>query len=249
MKKKDKNILWFNEIGKHDVAVVGGTSKPVEENFGENPHHSLRFGVDTEMFKPYPMKREDDRFNVGFVGNWLTPRRYMKDLFIPLKTLPGVRLMVFPTTWPTHTRPDEIESCGGDALLEAIVEGDKWYPGLPSMYNKMDIYIRCDIDHGLQLSVFEAAACGVPIVATDSGPTKELTDAGGGILIDVADRDLKRIARDIRKAVVYLQEHPKERKAMGKAGRKFVETKWQWSRFIPAWRKFFREGVKNAKKV
>ena len=245
-----KIALVFLEPGswQGDKAVIAGTSKPVEEHFGENPYHSVRFGVDTKLFAPYPMVRTDDKFHVGFIGNIMTPRRYMKELFMPLQTLPEVRLMIYPTVWHKHTRVDEIESMGGQPLIDSIVEGDKWWSGFPNCYNNMDVFVRCDIDAGYQFSVLEAAACGVPVITTDVGLGKELCDAGGGIFIDPTDRDLDRIAKEIREAVIRLQNNPQERLEMGTKGRIEVVKHWQWENFIPAWRNFFREGIENASK-
>lgn len=249
-------LVYLEPHSLRDAAIYASTSKATKEFLGERSHHDLRFGVDTQMFKPYPMLREDDLLHVGFVGNIQTPRRYIKELFMQLKDIDGIRLMVFPTEWTNKTRPDEVELMGGQALLNSIVDGDKWYAGLPNIYNQMDIFIRCDIDHGCQLSVMEAAACGVPVVCTDSGYTKELCDAGGGICIDPGktnplwdENNLARIAKEIREAVIELRDSSYKRKLMGSKGRNFIETAWTWDKFIPAWREFFREGIKSAQKA
>src|SRR3990167_854465 len=208
-----KIALVFLEPGSYqaDKAVIGATSEPVEKDFGDNPYHSLRFGVDTNLFAPYPMVRIDDKFHVGFVGNLETPRRYLKELVIPLISVGNVRLMLFPTGWFKHIRADEIERCGGQDFVDSIVEGDKWWSGFPNCYNQMDVFIRCDIDAGYQFTVLEAASCGVPVITTDIGIGKELCDAGGGIFIDPTDRDLDRIREEIRKAVIQLRDNKSQR--------------------------------------
>ena len=180
----------------------------------------------------------------------------MKELFIDaLKDVEGIRLMVFPTTWPDHTRPDELERMGGQKVVDSVVSGDKWLSGMPNIYNQMDVYIRCDIEHGCQLSVYEAAACGVPVVCVDSGYTRELTAAGGAIQIPNGNGDyhgsweksnLDRIAKEIRAAVIELRDNQVKRIAMGQVGRKFIIDNWTWDNFIDDWRKFFRVGVFNA---
>ena len=237
-----------------DKCIIAATSKPGEEAFGDYPHHSLRFGVDTDLFRPFPMARTDDLLHVGFIGNIQTPRRYTKDLFIDaLKDVDGIRLMVFPTNWSPTTRVDEIESMGGQPLIDSVVDGDKWYTGLPNLYNQMDVFLRVDINHGYQFSVFEAAACGVPVVCVNSGPTSELL--GGTMSIDNGNgnregsfdpSNLQRVAKEIRKAVEFLRDNPEERKMIGDRGRRFVSEYWTWDKHIDKWRDFFREGVKRA---
>ena len=233
------------------VAVIAVTSEPLEK---ERPDAiKLRFGVDTELFQPFPQARMDDKFHVGFLGTIQTPRRYMKDLFMPLGSLPGVKLDIYPTGWSKHTRIDEIQGMGGEAMLQSIREGDRWLSGIPNIYNSMDVYVRCDIDHGYQLSVMEAAACGIPVIATDSGISKELCDAGGGMLIDCGDRSWKEenlgfIHNQMREAVIKLRDDPQLRKDMGAKGRKFVEEQYQWKHWIPAWREFFQKGLDHVHK-
>jgi len=247
-KYRHKVALAFLEPGTYqdNVAVIGATSKPVEESFGSYPYHSLRFGVDTNLFVPFPMVRTDDLFHIGFVGNLQTPRRYLKELVMPLHGLERSRLMLFPTVWYKHIRPDEIERCGGQAFIDDIVDGDKWWSGFPNCYNQMDIYIRSDIDAGCQFTNLEAASCGVPLVTTDTGYGKEICEAGGGIFIDPTDRNLERIEKEIRDAVIWMRDHKEERKEMGRNARKFIVENYTWDKFTDAWREFFREGLRKA---
>ena len=170
---------------------------------------------------------------------------------MPLSKLEGVKIDLYPTIWHKHTRVDEIESMGGWDLIDNIAGGDVWLSGLPNIYNRMDIFVRCDIEHGYQLSVMEAAACGVPVVCVDSGITKELCDAGGGICIDNGGsswqpENLQRIAQELRQAVIRLRDDKELRKTMGEKGRKFVEEQYTWGKWIPAWREFFQKGLAHA---
>ena len=235
------------------MAAVAATSASVEKSFEgfDEPHFNLRFGVDTELFKPYPMVRTDDKFHIGFTGNIQTPRRYLKELFMPLQSLPDTRLVIYPAVWWKHTRPDEIESMGGQALIDSIVEGDRWFQGFPNCYNQMDVFVRCDINPGYQFTVLEAAACGVPIVTTDPDLGKEVCEAGGGIYVECVQGNfepevLKELAEDIQTAVKMYQDSPLIRKLAGENGRKFVEKNYTWKKWIPKWREFFREALKNA---
>ena len=246
-----KMVLVYLEPGgpQELMAALGASNVPCEDALGNFPHHKLRFGIDTHLFQPFPQIRLDEKIHVGFVGNIQTPRRYMKELFMPLKDLEGIKLDIYPSIWHKHTRPDEIESMGGQDMLDNIAGGDSWDIGLPNIYNRMDIYVRCDIDAGQQLSIGEAAACGVPVISTDPGIGKELADYGGGIYINATDRNLDRIREEIRKAVEDLRDDVDSRNRMGVLARTFILKNYTWKKHIPAWREFFREGLKNAKKM
>lgn len=240
--------VQFEPGGTRFKTVGACTSEPVHKSFPHDFH--LRYGVDTELFKPFPQPK-DDRLHVGFMGNIQTPRRYMKELFIPLHTLEGVKIDIYPTTWLPHTRPDEIELMGGQTVVDNLVDGDKWWSGLPNLYNRMDVYVRCDINAGYQYSLVEAAACGVPIVTTDPGMGKEICDQGGGLYVECDDGNwapdvLEKLSNDIREAVEILRDTPLVRKTMGKEGRKFVEENYTWDKWAPKWRKFFQKGIEHA---
>ena len=243
--------VQFETSTRYDT-VAACTSDPVHNRMTKHNHH-LRFGIDTNLFTSFPQPRQDNLLHVGFMGNIQTPRRYLKELFIePLKDLEGVKLDIYPTSWASNVRVDEIEFMGGQVVLDNIVDGDKWLSGLPNLYNRMDVYVRTDIDHGYQLSVLEAAACGVPVICTDSGPSKEVTDAGGGICIgdpknDWSEKSLKKYAKKVRNAVIWMRDHPNERLAMGLNGGQYIRHEYNWDKWIPKWREFFKEGLERAK--
>lgn len=243
--KKIVNVQ-FELGGTRFPTVSACTSEPVHKSFEHN--HHLRFGIDTELFKPFKQPK-DKKLHVGFLGNIQTPRRYMKELVMPIADIEGVKLDIYPTTWVTP-REDELERMGGQAVLDNIVDGDKVWSGLPNLYNRMDVYVRVDINPGYQYSLVEAAACGVPIVTTDPGLGKEICNAGGGIYVECKEGDwdpevLKELSGRINKAIEELKDE-KTRKSMGMFGEGFTDNNYRWDIWIPKWREFFREGIANA---
>lgn len=244
--KKIVNVQ-FEPGGTKFPTVAACTSEPVCKSFKHDYH--LRYGVDTELFKPFRQPKGEG-LHIGFMGNIQTPRRYMKELFIPLHTLEGVKIDIYPTTWSMQTRSDEIEGMGGQVVLDNIEDGDKWWSGLPNLYNRMDVYVRCDINAGYQYSLLEAAACGVPIVTTDPGVGKEICDAGGGLYVACQDGNwdpevLKELSGRIKEAVEKMKDK-QLRDTAGFNARAFIERNYIWDVWAPKWREFFREGIKYA---
>ncbi len=249
-KGKAAVVMYEPGEGRHqDVAVVGCTT-PVVEKGCTVPYHSLRFGVDTELFKPYPMVREDDLLHVGVVGTHINPRRMIKEAMVPNFDLEGVRFMFYPSTWVNNG--GDLDKVGGKEFLKRVVSGEKYWPGVPNVYNSMDVLLRIDCSYGYSFPTIEAAACGVPSITTNQGIDHYITEAGGGIMLrpDYGGPDWvskgDELKDEVRKALIYLRDNPKKRKTMGKKARKEVENNWTWDKFIPAWRKFFREGLRNA---
>lgn len=244
-RSKIATVFYEPNEGPQDVAVVGCTT-PMAHVSIEKPHHELKFGVDTNIFKPYSMVREDNLLHVGMVGTLYNARRMVIDLIPVLKKIPGIRIMLFLNMAPRDQK--ELNDVGGD--LNIIVGGDKKWPGLPNIYNQLDVLIRCDQDQGYSFPVLEAAACKVPIIATNSGIDHIITEAGGGILIPGIRADHMNhpevTVEKVKEAVIWMRDNPKKRKQMGVDAWYEIKMNWELEDQIPAWREFFREGVKNA---
>lgn len=75
------------------------------------------------------------------------------------------------------------------------------------------------------LKVFEALACGVPVIVTDFPGMSDLVRNGRCGLV-VPPGNPKALAE----AVAYLRQYEEERIAMGKRGRKLVEREHSWDR-------------------
>lgn len=242
---KKMAIIYFepNESSVEGVKVVGATTPIAEASLGTIPYHKLRFGVDTSMFYPNPLARKDNLLHVGMVGTINNPRRMLAPIVKALKGVEGIRLMLFPTMAPRNQK--ELDDMGGD--LRYIVGGAKTWAGLPNVYNQLDVLIRCEQDPGYSFPSLEAAACGVPIIATNAGIDHFITEAGGGILIE-GDRmfhmnHADETAGKVREAVIKLRDNEALRKTMGMMAAVEISRNWRWNKHIDAWREFFRKGV------
>lgn len=247
---KKMAIVMYEPGEGHSASAqfLAGATPIVDSAKYEKKCYSVRFGIDTELFKPYPMVREDDLLHVGIVGSHATPRRMIEQVVKPLYDLEGVRIMFFPSPWVNNGgQPEVIERLGGKEFLKRCVAGNKPWVGIPNLYNQLDVLIRCDASYGYSFPVMEAAACGVPVIATNGGIDHLITNAGGGILIEDNPLDFisqpDKLTKKIREAVIWMRDHPKERKEMGMQGRSEILRNWRWKHHIPAWRKFFREAT------
>lgn len=75
---------------------------------------------------------------------------------------------------------------------------------------------------GLGIVYLEAQACGIPVLAGNSGGAPETVTEATGIVID--GRDENACARELRR----LLADPQLRSTMGAAGRVHVESHWTW---------------------
>lgn len=245
-------VYQHGEARTNGCAVVGAATPIVEGHMRDFniPYVSLRFGVDTNLFYPVPALREGyccDKLHVGYVGNHANTRHMLKSVISPLRNMKGIHLMLFPASWVNNG--GVFSEWDGDNLLPYVVGGDKLWTGMPNVYNRMDVLLRIDQDPAYSFPTLEAAACGVPVIATNSGIDHLITGVGGGILIP-GDREQHLFhpeitAKHVWDAVEYIRDHRDKGKAMGKKGREEIEKNWTWNHFYPAWREFFRKGVAN----
>jgi len=92
--------------------------------------------------------------------------------------------------------------------------------------NKVDVFVLPSVDlgnglhEGIPVSLMEAMAYGVPVIATKTGGIPELLDDGAGLL--VPPKDPKALAE----AIARLATDPTLRRALGSAGRRRVEQEF-----------------------
>ena len=102
---------------------------------------------------------------------------------------------------------------------------------LPAHYAAGDVFAmpcrtrRAGLDvEGLGMVFLEAAACGLPVVAGTSGGAPEAVQEGvTGHVVD------PRSPTAVATALAGLLDDPARARAMGAAGRAWVEQRWSWT--------------------
>lgn len=99
-----------------------------------------------------------------------------------------------------------------------------------------DVYVHPSLTETIANAVFEALACGRPVVATDVGSTAEVVRTGDtGIL--VPRRDANAIAR----AIATMLADPRAAAAMGERGRALVKTQYTFERLAEGYAALYLE--------
>lgn len=195
--------------------------------------------VDVEAFRPDPGARADLRRRYGLgeapvvtCVSRLVSRKGQDALVRVLPALrervPGTRLLVVGDG-PDHGRLRRL-------ALDAGVAGHVRFTGavpasqLPAHHAVGDVFaLPCrthggglDVE-GLGIVLLEAAACGLPVVAGDSGGAPETVREGRtGHVVD--GRDLASLTT----ALGGLLADPDRARAMGAAGREWMARAWTW---------------------
>jgi glycosyltransferase involved in cell wall biosynthesis len=90
-----------------------------------------------------------------------------------------------------------------------------------SLFGALDLYVLPSLDEGIPLTVLEALASRVPVVATRVGGVPEVIDDGfNGVLVEPDDAD------SLAKAILWVRGSPSVRKKIVEEGEKLVKTKY-----------------------
>jgi glycosyltransferase involved in cell wall biosynthesis len=96
-----------------------------------------------------------------------------------------------------------------------------------SLLPALDLFVQPSDTEGLPNVVLEAAAAGLPIIATDTGGTSEIIDdEKSGVLVPVAD------ASAMAHAIDWLAGDSALRRALGAAAREKVASEFGTQRFV-----------------
>jgi len=211
------------------------------------PRHKIRYlpnGIDTERFRPDPelraRLRQELRLETAFA--WLAAGRFVvsKDYANMLQAF-------------SRVAPERNEGClviAGDGPLRpsmeqlasdlGVTERVKFLGtrrDIPALMNAADAYVISSAWEGMPMVLLEAAASGLPIVATDVGGNSEVViDGKTGFLVPPKDPDA------LAQAMLRLMGlPPEERRRMGAVARQHIEANYSLDRVVDQWEALYTE--------
>jgi phosphatidyl-myo-inositol dimannoside synthase len=199
----------------------------------------LPSGIDTERFRPDPAARAElrRRYRVGDAPLVVCVSRLVarkgQDVLIralPLvrERIPGARVLLVGDG-PGGDRLRRLAR-DADVTEHVVFAGAVPETELPAHHAVGDVFaLPCrtrggglDVE-GLGIALLEAAAAGLPVLAGDSGGAPEtVQDGRTGHVVD--GRDVAAVAS----AVAGLLADPDRARAMGTAGRAWMQQEWAW---------------------
>ena len=192
-----------------------------------------------ELFKPQPVSPAlvealgtKNKFVMLSVGR-LTRRKGHDNVLRALPEIldhaPHVIYVIVSTGEEVESLKAMAKALGVDHAVRFV--GEVPYQELPSYYNCADLFIMAnrslpsgDIE-GFGIVFLEASACAVPVIAGDSGGTRDpVQDGHNGFRIDGTQ------PRNISAAVLRMIESSELRTTLGRNGRALVEREYAWDR-------------------
>ncbi len=228
------DFVIANSQGLRALALTSGPKKEIGVIYN---------GIDTEEFFPAPEKKNPEHFTIICVSR-VTPRKGVRFLVQATKILTSryhnVRLLVVG---------DGNERTSLEQLARGIEIQDKVdfvgaisHEDVAPYYHKANVFVLPSLNEGMSNTILEALASGLPIVATDTGGTKELVNDGvNGLIVKMRNPD--DIAAKIEKIIL---DHDLEL-SMNLASRALAE-KLSWSNVANAYTKTYTE-ISNLRKM
>lgn len=222
--------LFTRKAIKYSVsltAVSEFTANIVQEDLQvDRPIQVIYNSVEEDVFTPQRSpKSKTNEIRVFFSGN-LTKRKgaqWLHDIAERLRSN-----IVIHYTQGLRTR----NALPEHPKLRSI--GPVPFEHMPPRYRKMDILLMPTVREGLSLSVLEAMACGLPVVASDCSSLPEQIDKGrGGYLCTVGDVD------EFAEKLNHLADSPNERKEMGQYNRWKIEKYFTVKKMVNEYKKLF----------
>ncbi len=109
------------------------------------------------------------------------------------------------------------------------------YRKMPLLYSAADLFLGTSLEEAFGLTLCEAAACGLPIVAFRVGGIPEIVQN------DVNARLVDQISSGgLLEEIESLMANPKKREAFGRAGRSRVEKEFTLAHQAERWRHYLK---------
>lgn len=163
---------------------------------------------------------------VGTVGNFKAQKAPMDFIRAAARIARRVPAARFVMVGDGEQRA-EAERLAGSLGLAGRVTFTGWRRDIPDLLHAFDVFALSSLFEGLPRSVLQAAAAGLPVVATDANGTPEAVDEGRtGYVVPRGD------AAALADRVVALLRDPARARAFGRAGRAFIGQEFEIRRML-----------------
>ena len=237
-------LRWVARFAVRRAAAVtsaSGAMADVVASFTGRRPQIVRFGVDTSRFAAGTRPAERP-FTIGFLKG--LRERYAPDVLIEamplvLRSVPDARLTMAgdgPMRAALRARAEKLRVAGRVDLVGQVDPAD-----VPRFLDGIDVLVNPSRTEAFGVVLLEAAAAGVPVVATSVGGTSEAMISGEtGLLVPPESPS------DLARAIVGLASDPDRRHRMGAAGREFVAGRFEWAAAVDHMERVLQDAVQGA---
>lgn len=188
----------------------------IEQGVPPEKLRRVHLGFSPERFAPDPAAKTDSTFRVLFVGTISLQKgvQYLLEAFRRLN-LPHAELVLVGSSFR--------DSASFLPKYEGLYRHVPFVPQdqLPALYNSASVFALPSLQDGFGMVVYEAAACGLPLIITDHVGA-EIRDGQDGFVVGIRNVDA------LADRLLRLYEDHELRRAMGESARSYIQRfTWQ----------------------
>jgi len=147
------------------------------------------------------------------------------------QTTPGTRFSLIGDGPLRTALEEQVRDCG----LSATFALPGHLSDMPQFYRQLDVYLNTSLHEGIPMSILEAMAHGLPVVAPDVGGISEMIDHGvDGFLVT------ERTPEAFAAALMQLQDVAVRRR-IGAAAREKVRARFSAQKMTAAYLRLYQE--------
>jgi glycosyltransferase involved in cell wall biosynthesis len=201
-------------------------------------------GIDIERFRSGPDRATARRsidlpassFVIGCVGDMRPAKDYTSALLAATqikKIIPDFKLVIVGTMTELH---NELMNLRHSLGLGSDIQFLDFRPDIENVFPAFDVYLSSSMSEGFSLTVVEAMAAGLPVIATRSGGPEEIVlDGETGLLVDVGAPE------KIAAAIETLYRSPEAISAFGRAGLNQAKRKFSIQRMVDGYQTLYSD--------
>jgi len=164
----------------------------------------------------------------------LAPVKDYPTLLRAFATLPGQPILQIAGEGPDE---QPLRKLAAELNIESRIQFAGFQGNIQPLLFTADGFVLSSLWEGLPMSVLEASAAGLPVVATDGPGTRETIQPGvTGLIVPVSDPTA--LAQAMAEVMAM---HPDRRNQMGLSARKFVEAHFSLPNIVSQWEQLYSQ--------
>jgi len=226
----------FNLFGYTPVAICDNVKESIQQglNLKTERINKVHNGVDLNRFQPKMNRISKATLEIITTGTMYPIKNHemIIEAFQKLHVkYPNIRLTILGDGEKRSALEDMVKRYH----LEDVVSMPGIQRDVCSYLQKADVYVSASLTEGLPLSILEAMACGLPVVATDAGGTVDIvSNEKNGVV--VPKNDLNALVGALEKMIV----NDDFRKQCGEESLRIV-TDWSIESCVRGYEKLYME--------
>ncbi len=240
--KSRTQFRWASHLVNRIIAVSDDAARLCVNADGVKPRKVIRIwnGIDIDDFQFTGPVTSPVAISVARLSAEKDFQSLLQAMAIAVREVPDLKLKLVGDG-PERLR---LEQLTDELKLRDHVEFLGERKDVPELLSQAGFFVTASLTEGISLTLLEAMAVGLPVVATSVGGNSEIVDpALTGRLVPPAD------PKQLAAAIVAMCHEKAQWPEMGKAGRKRVEEHFEVRRMVSDYEDLYRQLLKDVSRI